>query len=46
MKSLFAVASVSLMCAAGNVSAIAKEDANHHELNIKQYSNKSCHCRK
>ena len=40
MKSLFAVASVSLLCAAGNVSAIAKEDVNHHELNIKQYSNK------
>ena len=40
MKSLFAVTSVSLLCAAGNVPAIAQEDVNHHELNIKEYSNK------
>lgn len=40
MKKLFVATALSILCSAGNAPAIAEEDVNHHELNIKQYSNK------
>lgn len=40
MQKLFVATAISILCAAGNIPAIAAGDVNHHELNIKQYSNK------